>query len=113
MAVFRPCGAHRMPAPIEPAAASIMSNCTRKVPWMCNDDQSSGRSGGHPVPIRPYLKDQFAFDPEVTLALSLAFDEVCLALFVPEEVKTVREAIADKIIQLARQGEHDPDRLRD
>jgi hypothetical protein len=65
------------------------------------------------VPIRPYLKDQLAFDPEVTLALGLAFDEVCRALFVPEAANTVREAIADKIIHLARQGEHDPNRLRD
>jgi hypothetical protein len=32
---------------------------------------------------------------------------------VPDKAKAVREAIADRVIEHARRGEHDPDRLRD
>ena len=59
------------------------------------------------------LNGPLAFEPEVTHALGVAFDEACRALFVPDNAKTVREAIAEKIIEHARCGERDPDRLRD
>jgi hypothetical protein len=59
------------------------------------------------------LKDQIVFTPGATHAISVAFDEVCRALFVPDNAKAVREAIADKVIEHARRGEDDPDRLRD
>jgi hypothetical protein len=45
--------------------------------------------------------------------MGIAFDEVCRALFVPDNAKAVREVIAEKIIEHARSGERDPDRLRD
>jgi hypothetical protein len=61
----------------------------------------------------PLLKDPLVFEPDVTRAMSVAFDEVCRALFVPDNAKTIREAIAEKIIEHARCGEHDSDRLRD
>ena len=63
--------------------------------------------------ILPFLKDQLVFPPEATHAMSVAFDEVCRALFVPDNAKAVREAIADKVIEHARRGEHDSDRLCD
>ena len=63
--------------------------------------------------ILPFLKDQIVFTPDATHAMSVAFDEVCRTLFVPDNAKAVREAIADKVIEHARCGEHDPDRLRD
>jgi len=54
-----------------------------------------------------------AFAPEETQAMSKAFDEVCEALQVATGARSVREAIALKIIAHARNGEHDPERLRD
>jgi hypothetical protein len=66
-----------------------------------------------PVPNYPIFSNgPLVFDPEVTHAMGAAFDEVCRALFVPDKAKTVREAIAEKIIEHARCGERDPDRLR-
>jgi hypothetical protein len=61
----------------------------------------------------PSLNGQLAFEPEATRAMGIAFDEVCRALFVPADAKTIREAIAEKIIEHARSVERDPDRLRD
>jgi hypothetical protein len=53
------------------------------------------------------------FGPEATRAMSVAFDRVCRALGVSYTANGAREAIATKIIELARRGECDPDRLRD
>jgi len=63
--------------------------------------------------ILPFLKDQLVFNPEATHAMSVAFDEICRALFVNDGAKAVREAVADKVIEHARSGENDSDRLRD
>jgi hypothetical protein len=63
--------------------------------------------------ILAYVKDPLVFEPEATHAMSVAFDEVCRALNVPHTANGAREAIAAKIIDLARRGERDPDRLRD
>jgi hypothetical protein len=37
------------------------------------------------------------FDPEMTHAMGVAFDEVCRALVVPYNAKAAREAIAEKL----------------
>jgi hypothetical protein len=63
--------------------------------------------------ILPFLRDSLVFEPEATHAMGVAFDEVCRALYVSDGAKAVREAIAGKIIEHARRGERDPDRLRD
>lgn len=63
--------------------------------------------------IIPFLRQQGAFDPEVTKAMSTAFDAVCDALNVPLSDADGRETVAAKIIALARRGERDPVRLRD
>ena len=55
---------------------------------------------------------QSAFDPEVIHAMSRAFEEVCAALRVDSD-DSGRTAIAVRIIELARRGEVDADRLRD
>lgn len=62
--------------------------------------------------IIPFLRDQSAFAPEATHAMSVAFDEACQALKLGDDVRA-REAIALRIIELARRGEHDSERLRD
>jgi hypothetical protein len=45
--------------------------------------------------------------------MSLAFDEICERLLVPETAAAAREVVALRIIELARSGERDPHRLRD
>ena len=52
------------------------------------------------------------FEPEATQAMSVAFDEVCQALKLNGDARA-REAIAVRIIELARRGERDPNRLRE
>ena len=63
--------------------------------------------------IIEFIREQNAFDPEVTSAMSAAFDEVCRALKLLHSDAPGREAVASQIIELARRGEKDPIRLRD
>jgi hypothetical protein len=53
-----------------------------------------------------------AFGPDALRAMSTALEEVCRMLKVDHD-KGAREVIAVRIIELARRGEHDPERLRD
>ena len=62
--------------------------------------------------IGPFLRDQTAFEPESTRAMSVAFEDVCRVLKLDGDARA-REAIAVRIIELARRGERDPERLRD
>jgi hypothetical protein len=54
-----------------------------------------------------------AFPPEVIDAMSWAFDAVCERLAIPETADAPREMVALRIVELARKGERDPQRLRD
>jgi hypothetical protein len=63
--------------------------------------------------IIQFIREQHAFDPEATNAMSAAFEEVCRALKLLETDAHGREAVASQIIELARRGEKDPTRLRD
>jgi hypothetical protein len=63
--------------------------------------------------IIEFFREQNAFDPEATNAMSIAFAEVCLALKLLETDAHGREAVASQIIELARRGERDPIKLRD
>lgn len=60
----------------------------------------------------PHLQAQSAFDPEAIHVMSRAFDEVCAALRVSADDRG-RTAVAVRIIELARRGEVNGDRLRD
>ena len=62
--------------------------------------------------ILPFSQDQSAFAPESVHAMSVAFDEVCQALRLNGNY-SAKETIAVRIIDLARQGEHDASRIRD
>jgi hypothetical protein len=53
-----------------------------------------------------------AFDPDALRAMSTAPEEVCRKLQVNGD-RRVREAMAIRIIELARRGERDPERLSD
>jgi hypothetical protein len=61
--------------------------------------------------ILPFLKDQSVFEPELTRAMSIAFDEVCQALKLADTAVRERETVAVRIIEWARRGERDPARL--
>ncbi|MFZ3352665.1 MAG: hypothetical protein WA268_17575 [Xanthobacteraceae bacterium] len=63
--------------------------------------------------IIQFLREQTAFDPEATSAMSEAFEAACRALKLPDGDANGREAIAAQIIELARRGERDATRLRD
>jgi hypothetical protein len=64
------------------------------------------------MPIRPFLKQGHGFDDEAVRAMGLAYE------FARSELRIIGEnklngAIATKIIELARTGERDPDKLCD
>src|SRR5437899_7660782 len=60
------------------------------------------------MPITPYLNGQ-QFDPETKRILGLAFEMTCTALRIGECDDGVKQAIADKIIDLAKSGGRNPD----
>jgi hypothetical protein len=59
-----------------------------------------------------FLKDPGVFEPEVTHAMSTAFDDVCRALDLGEGDSRGREAVAMRVIELVRRGVRDPEVLR-
>ena len=59
------------------------------------------------MPIRTYLEDHHAFDPDEITAMSRALEEACKALNVDGDAR-LRETIAARIIDLARNGVVDP-----
>jgi hypothetical protein len=61
--------------------------------------------------IDPLLQGD-AFGPDALQAMSTALEEVCRMLKVDRD-QGAREAVAVRIIELARRGECDPKRLRD
>ena len=63
--------------------------------------------------ILPFIKDDPAFDPEDTQAMVVALGEVCELLKLPEGSDRERQVIAIRIVELARRGERNAERLRD
>jgi hypothetical protein len=61
------------------------------------------------MPIRAYLNGE-GFDPETARLMGLAF-EMALASLRSGCTDPLREALARKIIELAKTGERDPERL--
>jgi hypothetical protein len=62
------------------------------------------------MPIDPYL-DGFKFDPEARRAMGVAFEMTCAALRYTKRPDVAHEAVAKRIIELAKNGVRDPDRL--
>jgi hypothetical protein len=58
------------------------------------------------------LREQGAFDPEVTAAMGAAFDAACEELCEVGRLEMVRKLIAQRIIAAARKGDLEPARLR-
>src|SRR5271163_18505 len=62
--------------------------------------------------IAPFLKDN-VFGPQDIQAMSTALEDVCNILNLPNEAKSDRELLAQKIVALARHGERNAAILRD
>jgi hypothetical protein len=60
------------------------------------------------MPITPFLNGE-RFDLEDKRVLGLAFEMVCVALRIGDSDDGVKQAIANKIIHLAKTGERNPD----
>src|SRR5262249_36648731 len=63
-----------------------------------------------PMPIRPFLNGE-RFDQETIRVLGVALEQVCIALRTGDCDDDVKQAIANKIIALAKAGERNPDLL--
>jgi hypothetical protein len=62
------------------------------------------------MPITPLINGQ-QFDQETRRVLGVALEMTCLALRTGDSDDGIREAIAIKIIELAKAGERNPDIL--
>ena len=65
------------------------------------------------VPVRPFLEGDHSFGPEDIASMSAGFEAALrkLGLTVREDPATV--AVAKRIIELAKEGELEPERLCD
>ena len=62
--------------------------------------------------ILPFIRaDASAFDEYATHAMGEAFDAACAELHERNLSQLVREVIAERIIEAAKRGERDPQRL--
>lgn len=64
------------------------------------------------MPIRPHLNGQ-KFDPETIRVMGLAYEMARVALQLSDRGDLANEVLARKIIDLAKAGERDPERLCD
>jgi hypothetical protein len=62
--------------------------------------------------ILPFLNDA-VFGPNDIMAMSMALDDVCKTLSIPNGSHPARVVVAERIIELARRGERSPTVLRD
>ena len=62
------------------------------------------------MPIRPFLNGE-NFDEEATRVMGVALEMACVALRTGDCADDVKQAIANKIIALAKAGERNPDVL--
>jgi hypothetical protein len=62
--------------------------------------------------ILPFIKRETVFDDATTRVMGDAFDAVCKSLRDKGQPEIVYEVIARRIIDAAKKGERDPERLR-
>ena len=68
---------------------------------------------GLDVPIRAILENDHAFGPEDIAYLTTAFEAALTRLGLVDRRDPLTTAVAKAIIQLAKEGERDPERLCD
>ena len=64
------------------------------------------------MPIRHYLNNEGVYSPVDIRTMSMALDDVCKVLRLDGHA-AAKEAVAIRIIELARRGERSPTKLRD
>ena len=64
------------------------------------------------MPMTPYLKEA-VFDPKAIGAMNVAFLAICKSLQLDRTDGTRTEFVARKVIDIARTGERDPQRIHD
>ena len=64
------------------------------------------------MPLTPFLKGG-NFDPRAIEAMSAAFEGVCASLQLLNRTDPVTEIVARMVVEVARTGERDPERIRD
>ena len=64
------------------------------------------------MPIRQYLLEGSAFDPEAIDTMSVVFESVCTELGLRDKDDPATRLVASKIIEFARSGVLDVARLR-
>jgi hypothetical protein len=73
----------------------------------------AGALGLGTMPIRLLLEHDHSFDPDEVVLLVGAFESTLADLGLTNREDRVTMIVAQKIVQLAKDGERDPDRLRD
>jgi hypothetical protein len=73
---------------------------------------SSNRSG-RAMPLRLILQNDHAFGPDEIAILTSAFEDALTKLGLVDRTDPATEKVAHRIIELAKQGERDPLKLRD
>jgi hypothetical protein len=63
------------------------------------------------MPHRGLFVEEAAFEPETVAAMTAAYDEVIRALNLVNREDPLTEMVARKLVEIARLGEHDADRL--
>ena len=64
------------------------------------------------MPLTPYLKGA-VFEPKAIEAMNAAFEAVFKSLQLLNRDDTITQIVARTIIDIARMGEHDPQRMHD
>jgi hypothetical protein len=64
------------------------------------------------MPLTPYLKEA-VFDPKAIEAMNIAFEAACKSLQLVIRDDPMTQIVARKIIDIARTGECDPQRIHD
>ena len=65
------------------------------------------------MPIGTILKNDHSFGPEDIANLTAAFEAALARLALTDRKDPLTTAVAKAVIQLAKDGERDPERLRD
>ncbi len=63
------------------------------------------------MPLRAFVQEA-DFDPELLTSMGLAFTGACAALGLADTYDKATELVAKRTVELARRGEHDPERLK-
>jgi hypothetical protein len=64
-------------------------------------------------PVERFFPGTVSFDPDATRTLGLAFDKACALLGATPQPTAARVAIAKGVVEAAKRGERDRDRLCD